>query len=738
MKAKTKISMALFVALLICTVNVSAAWWDNSWDYKRPIEINSSSVLTDYQVAINVTYDSDMQPDFDDIRFTNEGEAVSLDYWIESKVDSSWVYVWVEVDPIDTNNGTQAYMYYGNSTINSGSDIANTFIFGDDFSGTLTDKWNIFGTALNSGGICTITGGTAWDADGISSKTTFDRTSNSYIARSRFKNNEVTRSDIMFGYSNQASLSIASGFHLYHAIGSTYVRQSGNVHDFGYINAWGIYGIHEIHMKQLNDYGIITETTAGYTGTSTENNKAITYNKYDDTIDIDWIIVRKYTFPEPTYSIGDEETSNQPPNDPNPSITPATVYTNTDIVCTAKYIDIDGDNGTLNFTISVDGTSQNTCDYSVGNNTQETCGLSSGNYNKTHVINCTVTATDNNSQTSTSSITKTVQNSPPTKPTSLTPTSGTYTTSVTINCSGSTDNDSSDTVYYDIETNIIGKWTTLIGKWTTLDDNGDGNYLWGTSSYTQDNVGLRCRATDLMNNSDYGSTGTINIDNTAPPINLNTSSDYNTILDIFWAYIEFYSDSTLNACLVDWNGTNETADVSGTTCYFNKTDSIGNYTFRGWANDSVGNWNYTDEYWIYINATTTTTTTSTTIPSGGGGGWGGGTPNVAKVIKVPTCDDGIQNQGEEGVDCGGPCPPCEAPTTATIKATTTTTLTAATTTIKKATTTTTTTTRATTTTIRATTTTIPTDGGIALATTGILIFAFVLFAGIIVYLMRMK
>ena len=24
----------------------------------------------------------------------------------------------------------------------------------------------------------------------------------------------------------------------------------------------------------------------------------------------------------------------------------------------------------------------------------------------------------------------------------------------------------------------------------------------------------------------------------------------------------------------------------------------------------------------------------------------------------PTCDDGIQNQGEEGIDCGGPCPPC--------------------------------------------------------------------------------
>jgi len=27
----------------------------------------------------------------------------------------------------------------------------------------------------------------------------------------------------------------------------------------------------------------------------------------------------------------------------------------------------------------------------------------------------------------------------------------------------------------------------------------------------------------------------------------------------------------------------------------------------------------------------------------------------------PSCDDGKQNQGEEGIDCGGPCPPCEEP-----------------------------------------------------------------------------
>jgi tetratricopeptide (TPR) repeat protein len=32
------------------------------------------------------------------------------------------------------------------------------------------------------------------------------------------------------------------------------------------------------------------------------------------------------------------------------------------------------------------------------------------------------------------------------------------------------------------------------------------------------------------------------------------------------------------------------------------------------------------------------------------------------ICMEPTCIDGFKNQGEERVDCGGPCPPCESPT----------------------------------------------------------------------------
>ena len=34
--------------------------------------------------------------------------------------------------------------------------------------------------------------------------------------------------------------------------------------------------------------------------------------------------------------------------------------------------------------------------------------------------------------------------------------------------------------------------------------------------------------------------------------------------------------------------------------------------------------------------------------------------DTCKVTCKTCCSDGIQNQGEEGVDCGGPCEPCKS------------------------------------------------------------------------------
>lgn len=113
------------------------AWYNASWTKRKPITLTggSSGAQTDYQVKITVTYDTDMQVDFDDLRFTESDGTTLLNSWLESKVDSTSAIVWVETNtPANTVEAT-IYMYYGNSGVSSAWDIGDTFIFGDDFMG---------------------------------------------------------------------------------------------------------------------------------------------------------------------------------------------------------------------------------------------------------------------------------------------------------------------------------------------------------------------------------------------------------------------------------------------------------------------------------------------------------------------------------------------------------------------------------------------------------------------------
>ncbi|HRN70611.1 MAG TPA: DUF2341 domain-containing protein, partial [Candidatus Woesebacteria bacterium] len=117
------------------------------WAKRTVISINNSMTeQTNYQVRIPVTYDEDMQADFDDLRFTNSA-GTSLDYWLENKVDSTSAIIWVEVDTLTVGGDTLIYMYYGNGSTSSISSGLNTFILFDDFTAdTLDPKWTVGGT----------------------------------------------------------------------------------------------------------------------------------------------------------------------------------------------------------------------------------------------------------------------------------------------------------------------------------------------------------------------------------------------------------------------------------------------------------------------------------------------------------------------------------------------------------------------------------------------------------------
>jgi hypothetical protein len=121
---------------------VRGDWYDAAWSRRAPVTIdNSGSGLSDYQIEINLTYDSDMQVDFADIRFADSDGSTELPHWRGDYTASASATFWVRVPSIPSGAKT-IYVYYGNGAASSASDGDATFLFFDDFSGDLS-KWNI-------------------------------------------------------------------------------------------------------------------------------------------------------------------------------------------------------------------------------------------------------------------------------------------------------------------------------------------------------------------------------------------------------------------------------------------------------------------------------------------------------------------------------------------------------------------------------------------------------------------
>lgn len=118
----------------------------SSWNYKKEITITetSGSILTNYQLLITVPYDSNMNSDFSDLRFTADDNETELSYWIERQADSDFADVWIKVPSIPANAATTIIMYYGNASALTSMDGFSTFIFFDDFENGIVDstKWS--------------------------------------------------------------------------------------------------------------------------------------------------------------------------------------------------------------------------------------------------------------------------------------------------------------------------------------------------------------------------------------------------------------------------------------------------------------------------------------------------------------------------------------------------------------------------------------------------------------------
>ena len=116
--------------------------------YSKKINITGSvGAGTDYQVKLNVTYNSNMQSDFDDLRFYDNDKQTTLSYWIEEYTLNAFAIVWVKViDDLDDNQ--EIYMYYGDSEVSSTSNGEDTFNFYEDWeTESIGSQWTITDSA---------------------------------------------------------------------------------------------------------------------------------------------------------------------------------------------------------------------------------------------------------------------------------------------------------------------------------------------------------------------------------------------------------------------------------------------------------------------------------------------------------------------------------------------------------------------------------------------------------------
>lgn len=97
--------------------------WNESWAYCRNITITNPKA--DYPSFLNLTYDSDMNSNFSDIRFVNTScmnGGYTLDYFIRKKSDSNYAEFDVKLD----SSATVISVYYGNAdatSLSSATDV---------------------------------------------------------------------------------------------------------------------------------------------------------------------------------------------------------------------------------------------------------------------------------------------------------------------------------------------------------------------------------------------------------------------------------------------------------------------------------------------------------------------------------------------------------------------------------------------------------------------------------------
>jgi hypothetical protein len=138
---------ALFLLMLALSPAGFSSSLEADWLYSRPVDLSSSGILSNYQVKVvldtgSLVSSGKMRQDCGDIRFTDSDKATLLPYWMESGCGSQGTVFWVKVPLVSRSK--KIYVYYGNPSAAYAGSGDRTFEFFDDFEGVVLDnlKWD--------------------------------------------------------------------------------------------------------------------------------------------------------------------------------------------------------------------------------------------------------------------------------------------------------------------------------------------------------------------------------------------------------------------------------------------------------------------------------------------------------------------------------------------------------------------------------------------------------------------
>ncbi len=122
------------------------SWWNYSWLERKKVVIYgiNNTPQTNFNVLVKITYESEMNANFSDIRFVDSDDNTELTHYLVYKVDSNVAYYWVRIPNLNKNNYT-FWAYYHNSSASSAAVSESTFFSTpyDSFDDQSfdTDKW---------------------------------------------------------------------------------------------------------------------------------------------------------------------------------------------------------------------------------------------------------------------------------------------------------------------------------------------------------------------------------------------------------------------------------------------------------------------------------------------------------------------------------------------------------------------------------------------------------------------